>query len=237
MNIYAPIPYIKQPKEMFIVENPVNEELIELNNLFKCDSMYNHWTENGGKPIAGSSPILYARKTVVEMLEKAEALLPEGYRFKILDAYRPVKVQQALWDFYREKIADENPDKSSEQIDNMAVNYVSYPSYDEKQPSLHNTGGAIDVTVEDLSGIQLNMGCEFDDFSMKATTNFFENNTDLFSEEIRNNRRILYNVMTEVGFTNLPSEWWHYDYGDNAWAVLSRKKPIYDGILDFRRRG
>jgi RNA polymerase sigma factor (sigma-70 family) len=36
-----------------------------------------------------------------EMVEKAEKLLPEGYRFMIFDAYRPAAVQQSLWDYFR----------------------------------------------------------------------------------------------------------------------------------------
>ena len=24
--------------------------------------------------------------------------------------------------------------------------------------------------------------------------------------------------MIEAGFSNLPSEWWHYDFGDQLWA-------------------
>ena len=51
------------------------------------------------------------------------------------------------------------------------------------------------------------------------------------------NRRMLYNVMTAAGFTNLPSEWWHYDYGDNMWAQLTGGKAIYAGILDADVRG
>ena len=48
---------------------------------------------------------------------------------------------------------------------------------------------------------------------------------------------MLYNVMTAAGFTNLPSEWWHYDYGDNMWAQLTGGKPFYAGILDADVRG
>lgn len=47
---------------------------------------------------------------------------------------------------------------------------------------------------------------------------------------------MLYNVMKAVGFTNLPSEWWHYDYGDDKWAQLNHTSPLYAGILDAKLR-
>ncbi|MFO6135399.1 hypothetical protein ACLBVR_26025, partial [Pseudomonas aeruginosa] len=27
-----------------------------------------------------------------------------------------------------------------------------------------------------------------------------------------------YHAMLDAGFSNLPSEWWHYDFGDQLWA-------------------
>ena len=37
--------------------------------------------------------------------------------------------------------------------------------------------------------------------------------------------------MTSVGFTNLPSEWWHYDYGNANWAYYKKESPIYSGVF------
>ena len=72
------------------------------------------------------------------------------------------------------------------------------------------------------------MGTEFDSFSPVTSTNAFEKTNN---EEIKNNRRILYNAMTKAGFTNLPSEWWHYDYKDRAWAYYKEKPAEYKGIF------
>ena len=33
------------------------------------------------------------------------------------------------------------------------------------------------------------------------------------------NRQLLVDVMTSVGFSNYPGEWWHYSYGESAWAL------------------
>ena len=71
------------------------------------------------------------------------------------------------------------------------------------------------------------MGTGFDDFTEKSLTSHFESQ----SSDIRDNRRLLYRVMTEAGFTNYPLEWWHYDYGDSFWSYYTGKPAIYRGII------
>lgn len=230
------IPTIKFPENKIPVGSPLNEPLVYLDNYFDCDSKYNHWKETNGKPLPGSSPSIAARKTVVQKLLDAEALLPKGYHFRIFDAYRPIAVQQALWDYFRDQKAKENPELSDSEIDKLTAFCVSFPSYNILEPSLHNTGGAVDLTIVNEFGEELDMGCEFDEFTDKAWTNHFE--PDCYNGErnevVRDNRRLLYHVMTSVGFTNLPSEWWHFDYGDDKWAQLNHTAPLYAGILDAK---
>jgi D-alanyl-D-alanine dipeptidase len=171
----------------------------------------------------------------IKSLEKLAIhhLLYELAHFRILDAYRPIAVQQALWDHYRAQFRAEMPDLTEEELDMHTRTCVSMPSYDVLQPSIHNTGGAVDLTIIGPDGEPLDMGTTFDAFSDATWTDYFE------TEDIlaRKNRRMLYNVMTAAGFTNLPSEWWHYDYGDNMWAQLTGSKAIYAGILDADVRG
>ena len=52
-------------------------------------------------------------------------------------------------------------------------------------------------------------------------------------EIVRNNRRILYYTMTKVGFTNLPSECWHFDYGDRVWSYYKKMPAMYKGIFEL----
>ena len=228
------IPDVEFPTNKIPVAYPLNESFMYLDDYFVCDSKYNHWKECNGRPIPGSSSSIIARKTVVEKLLQAQKLLPKGYRFKVYDAYRPIIVQQKLWDFYYEKEKEKNPDKNEKELEKLTAFWVSKPSYNVLAPSLHNTGGAIDLTIIDENDKELNMGCEFDDFSDRAWTNHFEKYEK--NEEVRNNRRLLYNIMLSVGFTNLPSEWWHYDYGDDKWAQFYHTAPLYCGVLDANVR-
>ena len=50
--------------------------------------------------------------------------------------------------------------------------------------------------------------------------------------EIRLNRRILFNLMIEQGFTNHPLEWWHYNFGNHPWAEDLKTNPVYDSAED-----
>lgn len=206
----------------------INEKLVSLSEAgILCDSQY---YANG---IAGALKDCYARETVVHKLLNAQDLLPDGLRFKVYDAYRPIEVQQRLWNYYRNCIKIKEPGLTDEELDRKTGFFVSRPSFDENYPSLHNTGGAVDLTIVTKDGYALNMGTLFDDFTDRAWTNHFEDNYEKaeHNTEVRDNRRLLYDVMTHVGFTNLPSEWWHYDYGTKFWAYFTGKRALYKGIL------
>ena len=233
-----PIPKTEFPFGLIIVSNPSMDPFVYLDDEFDCDSAYNHWDGEGGMAVPGSSPSIMARKTVRDMLHEAEALLPEGHHFRIYDAYRPVAIQQFFWDYFRSKFRNENPEFSDEELDNFTRTCVSMPSYNILRPAVHSTGGAVDLTIVGPDGEVLEMGTDFDEFNSATWTYAFEpdSGTGLVNETARDNRRLLYNVMTEVGFTNLPSEWWHFDYGDGMWAQIKNENAIYAGRLDAEAR-
>ncbi len=177
------------------------------------------------------------RKEVLNMLLEAKKNLPEGYTFKIWDAYRPLVLQEELYYAYKDKIIKQfNLENLSLEEQNKVIkNYVSLPNRDIDNPPLHTTGGAIDLTIVNLeTGKELDMGISFDEFSDLTHSAAYEK--DGMDETIRNNRRILYNSMTKAGFTNLPSEVWHYDYGDSAWANYIGRSALYNGIFELKQK-
>ena len=184
--------------------------------------------------IPGAIAEVYVRKTVADMLLKATAMLPEGYQFKIYDAWRPAAVQKALFDEYYDRLSKEyeGTGKTEEQLKELTMRFVSFPSSDPAKPFVHSTGGAVDLTIVDAEGRELDMGTGFDDFTDAAHTAYFEH---AGSEKIRDNRRLLYNVMRAAGFTNYPSEWWHYDFGDRFWAAMNGRDSIYTGVYENPR--
>ena len=223
------IPKVEFPSinEYDIDEN--EEELVSLRDKgFICEPRY----YNDGIP--GALSDCYVRASLVPMLKKAESLLGRDLRLKIWDGYRPIFVQQRLWNLHRQEVINEHAGEclTGNEIDRLTSFFVSRPSFDENRPSLHNTGGAVDLTVVTKYGQELNMGTDFDAFGDKAWTNNFEMYSN--NGQIQLNRRLLYNAMTAAGFTNLPSEWWHYDYGDKFWAYFTGNKAIYKGKIEHR---
>ncbi len=127
----------------------------------------------------------YLVPAVAQMVSEAQKLLEkQGLGLKIWDAYRPLPVQQILWDL----VPDER--------------YVADP----KKGSVHNRGAAVDVTLVDSDGNELAMPTGFDDFSERAHLCF----TDLPDEELHN-RTVLVETMKAVGFEPFATEWWHYN--------------------------
>ncbi|MCI1519998.1 MAG: M15 family metallopeptidase [Eubacterium sp.] len=176
------------------------------------------------------------RKEVHDMLQKAAAELPEGYKFVIWDAWRPFALQKELYESYSEKIIkdfhlEDLPEE--ERIRRISM-CVANPVNDTEFPPAHTTGGAIDLTVELPDGSLAEMGTGFDSFSGATRTAFYEkkeNENLQDADKIRENRRILYHIMLEHGFANLPSEWWHFDYGDMNWAHAKKQKALYKAIF------
>jgi D-alanyl-D-alanine dipeptidase len=136
-------------------------------------------------------------KTVKALLEANKSFLDKGYRIKLYDCYRPKSIQKKMW-----KIV---PD----------ANYVANP----KKGSIHNRGGAVDISLVDSNGKELDMGTKFDFFGKEAAHNYLE-----FPDEILANRKLLKDIMLEHNFKSFDSEWWHYNLnGSNKDEVSNQK--------------
>ena len=82
-----------------------------------------------------------------------------------------------------------------------------------KGGSIHNFGFALDLSILDEYGKELDMGTPFDDFTPLAEPRLeqkFLKEGKLTELQIKN-RRLLRNVMEQSGFITLPVEWWHFD--------------------------
>ena len=128
----------------------------------------------------------YLRKSTAEALVKAnEAFKQLGYRIKLFDCYRPLSVQKKMW-----KILP-------------GTHYVANPAKGSK----HNRGAAVDLTLVDAQGKELNMGTPFDFFGKEAHHTYTEH-----SKEVLENRKLLKEILDKYNFKSIYSEWWHYEY-------------------------
>ena len=179
----------------------------------------------------GAINVAYARREVADRLLEAAALLPEGYRLKIYDAWRPYEVQAALYYEYYDKLCamEENRGLSDGELHRMARTFVSFPDRSVEFAFVHSSGGAIDLTVIDENGNEIDMGTGFDDFTELAATRALES-VDCAARE---NRRMLYHAMCGAGFTNYSPEWWHYDFGDRFYAASSLGEVKYASVYSL----
>jgi D-alanyl-D-alanine dipeptidase len=81
-------------------------------------------------------------------------------------------------------------------------NYVANPA----KGSRHNRGAAVDLTLVDRNGKELEMPTGFDDFTERAHRNYSGG-----SAQALKNRQLLEDVMKKYGFIPLATEWWHFD--------------------------
>lgn len=140
-----------------------------------------------------SSPICLVHKDTAQALVNVQKELNSmKLRLKIWDGYRSPTAQQKLWDVCAACYPDENEREK----------YVSNP----KKGGRHTRGTAVDVTLVDDKGNELEMPTCFDDFSTKAWT------TDATcSVQAQKNRQVLHDIMRKHGFEGIKTEWWHFD--------------------------
>ena len=144
----------------------------------------------------------FLRKSAATALQQVQQELKQkGYGLKIFDAYRPYSVTIKFWELIKDERYVANPTKGSG----------------------HNRGLAVDLTIIDLkTGIELNMGTGFDNFTDSAHHSFTQ-----LSSTILQNRKLLKETMLKYDFTALETEWWHYYWpNDRNYEVLD---------LDFKK--
>jgi D-alanyl-D-alanine dipeptidase len=117
-----------------------------------------------------------------------------GWKFLVFDCLRPRSIQEKLFEFV--KGTPQQP-------------YVANP----KTGSIHNYGFAIDLSLEDEKGQEVDMGTAFDDFTSRARPDQEQENREAgrLTQEQLQHRLLLRRIMTRAGFIQLPIEWWHYD--------------------------
>jgi D-alanyl-D-alanine dipeptidase len=136
----------------------------------------------------------FLHKITADKLADARKGLRKGYKFIIFDALRPSSMQKVLWDL----VAGTEGQK-----------YFADPAVG----SLHSFGFAVDLSLVDETGRELEMGAGFDDFREISQPRFeqkFLGNGSLTDRNIAN-RLVLRRLMEGAGFIQLPSEWWHFD--------------------------
>ena len=136
----------------------------------------------------------WLRPEAAEKVKKIRKELNEkyGYGIRLFDCFRPRPYQQRLWD------AVPDPD------------YVTPPN----KGSMHSRGLAVDLTITDAKGRDLDMGTAYDYFGKEAHQDFTGH-----SKEVNKNRAMLKGIMEKYGFKAIRTEWWHYSDSTTSYPL------------------
>ena len=134
-----------------------------------------------------------------------------GYSLKIYDAYRP---QRSVNHFINWSKNQSDTLKKSYFYPNILKSNLFDLGYIATNSS-HSRGSTVDITlVEISSGKEIDMGSAYDFFGLESSHDY-EN----ISITQKNNRKLLFDVMTKNGFSSYPKEWWHYTLIDEPFPT------------------
>ncbi len=168
-------------------------ELSVLDNTITLDMRY-ATTNNFVKAQMYDCGRCFVRPEAAKAVAKAHKILKDkGYGgLKMFDCYRPRPYQKRLW--------DKMPDSR----------YVTPPW----KGSQHTRGLAVDLTVIDKNGNELDMGTPFDTFTAEAHSGYKN-----LPKQVLNNRQLLRGVLESVGFKGITTEWWHFSYATKGYGL------------------
>lgn len=168
----------------------VTDEMLEENNMYK-DIVYatnNNFVKKSVYP--KDMPIIINEGVWEKIININNELKEHGLCIKIHDAYRPIEIQKIFWEDF----------------------FDTYGYYDEtlvanpNKYGTHNiTINAMDIFVVKLDGSEVELPCEFDDFTGKASIDYNE-----CTEAAKNNRDLLIYTANKYGLLVNNDEWWHF---------------------------
>ena len=142
----------------------------------------------------------WLHRNAAQLLADAAARLEiarPAARLLVLDALRPQRVQERMW---------------------AALDGTGLREYlaDPVRGSIHSFGMAVDVTLVDASGRELDMGTPFDDLSERShpVLEPLQLQRGEITAHHIDNRNLLRQVMAGAGWLGITREWWHFDGGD-----------------------
>ena len=153
-----------------------------------------------GRDLYGALDCAFLHRQAAAGLEVAVARLADnapGNRLLVLDALRPHSVQIELWDF----------------LDGTGLRqYVADPA----RGSIHSFGMAIDATLVDDEGRELDMGSGFDEMIELSHPRLEARHlaSGALTGAQHEARELLRDALAAGGFRGIENEWWHFEMLD-----------------------
>lgn len=209
------------------------------------------------EPISQAPDNVLLRKGVLDILQRANEILSHQdfveyfdgpVEIYVEDGLRSAAYQQFLYDVaFPGHINANNPSWSEEQVMKRRDELIAAPAKDfGLHPTPHMTGAAVDITIrfkqdtlKYVDGSSVEMLRDHGDPGIACNPDFAEdlNNSGLYDEitwaKGRDNRRLIYNLMSSLGMQVNPTEYWHWSYGDQMWALFKdQPAALYGAVVD-----
>lgn len=183
---------------------PTHRDFIALADLHNMDVDLRYTTSDNflGRVLYQGLNCAYLRVEAGLALEQAARRVSDcqpGVRLRVLDALRPQRVQEQLY----------------KELENTPVAmYLAHP----ERGSIHSFGMAVDVTLVDEQGRELDMGSAFDEMTLVSHPDREAEHLamGMLTPQQLVHRGWLRAAMRQAGFHGINSEWWHFDFGDRA---------------------
>ncbi len=185
VDAYSHLVDIRKYLRVYESTNPSNEGVDLSQYDVKVSMQLSTEKTSIGEPFYNRNLCLLQYDTVVKLKKAIDIFRAQGYTVVIYDAYRPTSVQQRWFDVVR------------------VHKWVADPS--RGMGGIHDRGTAIDISLIDKNGVELEMPTPMHTFTEQSARNNEE-----MSATARSNMDYMTRVMTSCGFTYINSEWWHF---------------------------
>jgi D-alanyl-D-alanine dipeptidase len=166
------------------------------------------------------------RAGLADRLDAARSLLPAGLGLRVAEGLRRAEDQQAIIAGYSAEICALHPGISASELDRLTSRFVA-----PLEVAPHVAGAAVDLTLVDACGEDLDLGTAIDATPEESQGRCFTGAAGL-SADARAHRDLLAAVLGAAGMVNYPTEWWHWSYGDRYWALVTgAPAALYGPVL------
>ncbi|MDB3906219.1 D-alanyl-D-alanine carboxypeptidase family protein [Crocinitomicaceae bacterium] len=169
---------------------------------------------------------LYVREIIVEKLNRINKLLMrQNKTLVILSGWRSYGQQKVFRQNQNDYLQSIYPNKTKIKIDTVISHFIAPESH-----SMHSTGGAVDALIYDNeSNLVLDFGSN-NGYSIDLNVECYSVHPGI-SIEAQKNRKLLFELFEDEGFVVDPKAFWHFDYGNVAWAVSKNQGTAVFGPI------
>ncbi|GIH10199.1 D-alanyl-D-alanine dipeptidase [Rhizocola hellebori] len=229
-------PPSQSPSAAASVAAPVQAGFVDLDEVapdIVQDIRYHSDHNFVGRPIDGYlQPKCVLTQRAAQALAQAQnSVRGKGFSLKVYDCYRPLRAGE---DFKRWAASPGDDAMKAEFYPGLSKASVFADGYVSNGRSAHSRGSTVDLTLvalpvpaqrpfvkgEPLTPCTAPAGQRFPDNSIDMGTGYdcFDSRSHTLDARAtapaRQNRLLLRQLMSDAGFRNNPSEWWHYSLND-----------------------